>query len=121
MRTRDKKSFPTYSGKIIQWKHEEFEDGKIYDVMIVAADYDIGYTLVNPNDHSDKFTCINGPLSPHGLLFGDITLYDKKFQYLLDCVRNNKIYTINELIDIVGKGNHTLTGGNGVMMCAFSS
>ena len=98
MRTRDKKSFPHYSGKNIQWKSQFWEHGKIQNVKIAFCDYDIGYTLVNPKDSTDKFSCINGPSSPNKRNIDVLEIYEIDFQYLLDTVRKGTVYDVEELI-----------------------
>jgi len=102
MRKREKKSFPTYTGKILRWRNPHYQSYKTFTVKIAMVDYDIGYTLVDINDPKYNFTCVNGPLSPYGLSSKNIAEYDKKFQYLLDCVRNNKIYDVHELHKNIG-------------------
>jgi len=116
MRTRDKKSFPHLEGTILQWQHKNAKNGKIVYVKIAACDYDIGFTLVNAEDPKDNFTCVNGPLSPNKKSFRGYERYDKTFQYLLDCVRNKKIYNIQEKNEII-KFN---PNQGSMASCAFS-
>jgi len=118
MRKRDKKAFPTYTGKILKWRNPHYKSHETFTLKIAMVDYNIGYTLVDINDPTDNFTCVNGPLSPHGISSKNIEEYDKKFQYLLDCVRNNKIYDVEELYKII---DHQEKPGWHIMnFCAFS-
>ena len=118
MRQRDKKSFPHLEGRIIMWKHSGKNSGKIHYVKIAGCDYDIGYSLVNPEDPTDMFTCVNGPLSPNKRAFHGIEEHDIKFQYLLDVVRNNKIYVVDDREDIL-KQNGIVHGTGKMAACAF--
>ena len=102
MRNRDKKSFPHFEGRIIQWSSPRVGNGRIRYVRIIGCDYHIGYTLVNAEDSSANYTCVNGPLSPNSSKV-DLEEYEKNFQYFLDVVRGNKVYDVAEKMRILGK------------------
>lgn len=120
MRERDKKSYPQFSNRIIEWKNEGWNEGKICLVRVVAVDYNIGATLVNVDDPKDFFTCLNGPLSPEGRhdLEDPIKLdrYDKGFEYLLSVLRSNGVYDVQAKNKLTG----AIGWGFGMNSCAFS-
>ena len=126
MRKRDKKSFPKYEGKIIEWSNPGYNDGEIVQVKIAGCDYHIGYTLINPNDSDDFYTCMNGPCSPQAKEKSDKwddaqqKRYDKQFEYLLNCIRNNKVYDVGEMYKFEGRSQGMRFGdGPTASSCSF--
>ena len=55
------KDYSHLEGKEIQWINNGYE----YTGIVVNVDYDIGVTIVNKDDKTDKLTCLNGPMSPN--------------------------------------------------------
>ena len=58
------KSYEKLIGNIIDWSNPNWEDNKVFKVIVANVDPDLGISLVNPNDPKDTFTCIHGPSSP---------------------------------------------------------
>lgn len=58
------KSYEKLIGTIIDWSSPNWEDDKIFKVVVANIDPDIGISLVNPDDPKDTFTCLHGPSSP---------------------------------------------------------
>jgi len=103
------------------WQNSRYSKrNEIQFVMIGGMDYDIGYTLLNPLNPNEFFTCINGPLSPNKKGFRNIEKHDIDFKYLLDCIRNNRIYNVDERKELYAENEINIGISNGKMAaCAF--
>lgn len=122
LRDRDKKDHAKLEGRIIKWKFSRLEHGKVFYGRIVGCHYDIGVTIVNDQNPEQNLTCMNGRLSPNGQKWwientNKQFQYDVGFQYLLECVRENKVYDCDEKLD----RQHKSHKGNGNLFCAFGS
>jgi len=115
MRTRDKKSFPQHEGTILQYKYSRRKKGKIFYVKVAGMDYNIGYTLVDADDPTDIRTCFNGPLSPNIDDRDSKDEYDIAFGYLLECLREKKIYDVDYRRNLQGM----FFSGGSMSSCAF--
>ena len=58
------KSYEKLIGNIINWSNPRWEDNKAFKVVVANIDFDLGISLVNPDDPKDTFTCLHGPSSP---------------------------------------------------------
>ena len=117
LRKRDKKGYPQFVGRIIEWRNSGWENGKIQYVRVAGFDYDIGVTFVNVNDKTDNFTCLNGPLSPVRKKERCVSIpqYEKEFEYALTVLRTNSIYDVDEKNKLTGSRQL----GFGMAGCAF--
>ena len=116
MRTRDKKSYPQHEGRILQYIYSRGKVAVIQYVKVAGMDYNIGYTLVDADDNTINKTCFNGPLSPNKRDQRPQEEYDIAFQYLLDCLRENKIYNVDDRRKLQGNEKR----GGAMSACAFS-
>lgn len=112
MRERDKKGYPQFIGRIIEWKNNGYKKGKVFCVRVVGFDYHIGITFVDVNDNTQNFTCYNGPLSPNGKT--SVCDYDKAFEYALNIMRTNGMYNVQDAFKVSGEEETY-----GTLYCAF--
>lgn len=120
MRERDKKSHTHLEGRIITWKNDGLDGGRIFFSRVVGCDYHIGLTIVDATTPERNLTCFNGPLSKSGRekfngIPGYQESYDKKFEYALKVIRSNGLYDTQVKRVLVGQ-----TGSAGYMnSCSF--
>ena len=118
-----KRSYPEFEGRIISWRNKNFRNGRIQKVLVAGVDYDIGVTFVNPKNSKDYFTCYNGPASPerkkNPKSMISIDRYNKAFKYIIDTLKNDRVYDVQEVHDAYG---HTPSFFGGYLSpCAFGA
>lgn len=98
-------------GKIIDWSSSNWENNKVFKVVVANIDPDLGISLVNPDDPKDTFTCLHGPSSPEYLnqrVTNESDLPWKEiFEIMVETIRAGH-YKVDEYDEAIG-----LRGGGG--------
>ena len=104
--TADPNDYPEFSGIEIPW---ERPNGQIETGLIVGVNFDVGITIVNKNDTSQKLTCLVGK-SSKGYYMNDDD-YEEVFYCLLSMIKKGYYVT-----------NQCSKNGGGLMAsCAYGS
>ena len=104
------KSYEKLIGNIIDWSNPNWEASKVFKVVVANIDFDLGISLVNPDDPKDTFTCLHGPSSPIYQKTRDTAEsplpWEERFKLAVEMIStgNWRAEKYNELIEISGLG-----------------
>ena len=102
------KSYEKLIGSIIDWSSPNWEDNKVFKVVVANIDPDLGISLVNPDDPKYTFTCLHGPSSPlyHKMVYTKRSSmpWEERFKLAVEMVSAGhfRVDKYNEAIKLTG-------------------